>query len=159
MDLASIKIRELIYHYAISDRVETHFRFKTEARIRKDDYASSPVLSLVRMVRRLCQKRKCAGKQKNRHYPDPYRSLVQSSFNILPRKKKLQVKSITKKAVVLTIRPQHFAETYLTDDTLIQFNFKSKLNVHEIIYEITARNRTAEKPFFVFYCPLIQHDH
>jgi len=30
--------------------------------------------------------------------------------------------------------------------------------VHEILSAIIARNRTYEKPFFVFYQPLIHHD-
>ena len=53
MNEMAINIRQLVYHHAMTDTSHTNHRFKTEARIRPNDYSKSPVLSLVRMVKRL----------------------------------------------------------------------------------------------------------
>ena len=65
----AINIRQLVYHHAMTDTSHTNHRFKTEARIRPNDYSKSPVLSLVRMVKRLLQERKNENQQKKPIYP------------------------------------------------------------------------------------------
>ena len=61
MDPMAANIRQLVYHHAISDTKNVALRFKTEARIRPSDYSQSPVLCLVRMVKRLLVERKQEG--------------------------------------------------------------------------------------------------
>jgi len=57
MDKAAANILQLVYHYAVADFEHKNHRLKIEARIRAGDYSSGPVLSLVRMVKRLIQER------------------------------------------------------------------------------------------------------
>jgi len=117
MDEAATEIRELVYGYAVSDREDTLYRFKTEARIRSNDYSQSPVLSLVRMVRRLCQKRKGVGYRW--HYPDSTRSLIRSDFRISAREGNVKKRKVKVRDVMTPHVPLEFSGTHLTDDSLI----------------------------------------
>jgi len=85
MDPMAANIRQLVYHHAISDTLHTQHRFKTEARIRLADYTTSPVLSMVRMVKRLLQERKSEDQEKKKIYPNTEHTLIPLKFQIRPR--------------------------------------------------------------------------
>jgi hypothetical protein len=149
-----------VYNYADRDMEDTHHRFRTEALYRPLDYRISPILALLRFVKKFILHREgeehygsLIFPRKGLFFP---KSIVKLPIRSFPRNLPDGYRTIMSKK---NFGMAHLVETKLQADSLVRFYFKSKEHVYEILYHLMKRNRRYETPFFCFYGPFVKRGH
>jgi hypothetical protein len=81
MDQNAIDIMREVYCYATSDTIIKDYRFRTEIKLRPVDFRRSPIMSLIKMKRRLLQTKQTLKSKQKIIYPKSDRMLVPSELS------------------------------------------------------------------------------